>query len=229
MIKTKIKKAIALAGITTIAATSALGGALNTYAASQIGTGSVTGTSAFDSAILWNWTYTDNSASGSVSDVIVTATVLPVLNMVISTGAIDLGTLNAWVESTGSLWIEVGTNAANGVTITARSWSGGLTNTSDNAIQINDLTDDWVADSYTFAATAWANDSTVSGYTQSSDYAAVEVDNNTTENTIYSTNKPEQDDNTNADVTFVVAATPNIQTAAWDYQDKITFTVTGNF
>jgi hypothetical protein len=149
--------------------------------------------------------------------------------MVISTGAIDLGTLNAWVESTGSLWIEVGTNAANGVTITARSWSGGLTNTSDNAIQINDLTDDWVADSYTFAATAWANDSTVSGYTQSSDYAAVEVDNNTTENTIYSTNKPEQDDNTNADVTFVVAATPNIQTAAWDYQDKITFTVTGNF
>jgi hypothetical protein len=54
MIKTKIKKAIALAGITTIAATSALGGALNTYAASQIGTGSVTGTSAFDSAILWN-------------------------------------------------------------------------------------------------------------------------------------------------------------------------------
>jgi hypothetical protein len=149
--------------------------------------------------------------------------------MVISTGAIDLGTLTAWVESTGSLGIEVGTNAANGVTITARSGSGGLTNTSDNTIQINDLTTDWVADSYKFSATAGTHDSTVSGYTQSSDYAAVEVDDNTVENTIYSTNKPEQDDNTNADVTFEVAATPNIQTSAWDYQDNITFTVTGNF
>lgn len=229
MIKTKIKKAIALAGITAIAATSALGGALNTYAATQIGTGSVTGTSAFDTAIMWDGTYTANSASGSVSNVIVTATVLPVLNMVISTGAIDLGTLTAWTTSTGSLGIEVGTNAANGVTITARSGSGGLTNTSDNTIQINDLTTDWVADSYTFAATAGTHDSTVSGYTQSSDYAAVEVDSNATENTIYSTNKPEQDDATNADVTFEVAATPNIQTSAWDYQDNITFTVTGNF
>ena len=229
MIKTKIKKAIALAGITTIAATSALGGALNTYAATQIGTGSVTGTSAFDTAIMWDGTYTANSASGSVSNIIVTATVLPVLNMVISTGAIDLGTLTAWVESTGSLGIEVGTNAANGVTITARSGSGGLTNTSDNTIQINNLTTDWVADSYTFASTAGTHDSTVSGYTQSSDYAAVEVNDNTIENTIYSTNKPEQDDATNDDVTFVVAATPNIQTSAWDYQDNITFTVTGNF
>jgi len=121
MIKTKIKKAIALAGIATIAATSALGGAINTYAASQIGTGSVTGTSSFDSSIMWDGTYTANSASGSVSNVIVTAEVLPTLNMTVSTGAIDLGTLVANVQSNGSLGIEIGTNAANGVTITARS------------------------------------------------------------------------------------------------------------
>jgi hypothetical protein len=44
---------------------------------------------------MWDGTYTDDSASGSVSNIIVTATVLPVLNMVISTGAIDLGTLTA--------------------------------------------------------------------------------------------------------------------------------------
>ena len=229
MIKTKIKKAIAIAWITTIAATSAIGGALSTYANIQIGTGSVTWTSAFDTAINWNETYSANSASWSVENIIVTATILPVLNMKISTGAINLGNLSAGITSTWTLDIEVGTNAANGVTITSRSWSGWLTNTSDNSIKINNLSTDGAADSYTFSSTALTNDSTVSWYTQSSDYPVVEINDNTTEHTIYSTNKPEQDDATNADVTFAVAATPNIQTAAWNYQDTITFTVTGNF
>lgn len=227
MIKTKIKKAIALAGITTIAATSALGGAINTYAATQIGTGSVSATTAFDAAIMWNDTYTAASASGSVSDIIVTATVLPTLNMTVSTGAIDLGTLVASVESNGSLGIEIGTNAANGVTITARSGSGGLTNTSDNSVQINDLNAD--GESYTFAATAGAHDSGIAGFVQSSDVAAIEVNDNSTEHVIYSTNKGEKDDAINADVAFTVAATATAETEAGSYEDKITFTVTGNF
>jgi hypothetical protein len=41
--------------------------------------------------------------------------------MVFSSGGIDLGDLNAGVASTGSLFIEVGTNAKDGVSITARS------------------------------------------------------------------------------------------------------------
>ena len=232
MIKTKIKKAIALAGIATIAATSSLGGVINTYA-TQIGTGSVTGDASFDAVINWNDTYTANSASGSVSSIIVTATVLPTLNMTISTGTIDLGTLTAGVPSNGSLGIEIGTNAANGVTITARSGSGGLTNTSDANTKIQDNQDAWfddgVDESYTFAATAGANDSNTAWFIQSSDYAAVEVNTNTAENTIYSTNKGEADDNANADVAFTVEATTVAETAAWDYQDNITFTVTGNF
>jgi len=176
---------------------------------------------------MWNGTYTDNSASGSISNIIVTAKILPTLNMVISTGSIDLGTLESGVESSGSLGIEIGTNAANGVTITARSGSGGLTNNSNNSIQINDTEND--GESYTFAAKAGAIDSTITGFVKSSDVNPIEVDDNTTENIIYSTNKPEQNDNTNSDVAFTVAATSNAQTAAGEYEDNITFTVTGNF
>ena len=232
MIKTKIKKAIALAGIATIAATSSLGGVINTYA-TQIGTGSVTGDASFDAVINWDDTYTANSASGSVSNIIVTATVLPTLNMTISTWTIDLGTLTPGVASNGSLGIEIGTNAANGVTITARSGSGGLTNTADSNTKIQDNQDagfdDGVDESYTFTATAGTHDSNTAGYVQSSDYAAAEVNNDTSEYTIYSTNKGEAEDNTNADVAFTVEATTVAETAAWDYQDNITFTVTGNF
>lgn len=227
MIKTKIQKAIALAGIATIATASSLGGALNTYAALQIGTGSVTTDVAFDTAIIWDETYTDGSAVGSVSDIIVTAKVLPTLNMTVSTGAIDLGTLIAGVESNGSLGIEIGTNAARGVTITARSGSGGLTNTTTAAHQINN--DDLDGESYTFAAIAGANDSGITGTIQSADVAAFQVNDNIAEHTIYSTVKGEKNDVTVADVAFTVAAITTAETAAWDYEDKITFTVTGNF
>ncbi len=226
MIKTKIKKAIALAWITAIAATSALGGALNTYAATQIGTGSVTGTSAFDTAILWDGTYTANSASGSVSNIIVTATVLPTLNMTISTGSIDLGTLVPNVESTWTVGIEIWTNATNGVSITARSWSGGLTNTASGAIQINDLDAD--GESYKFSSLTGAIDSSITWFSSQS-YAAVEVNDNATENSVYTSNKPEKDDAANYDLVFTVGATATSETPAWDYQDNITFTVTGNF
>jgi hypothetical protein len=60
-------------------------------------------------------------ATGSVSGIIVTAQILPTINMTISADSINLGTLLANVTSSGTLDIEVGTNAANGVNITARS------------------------------------------------------------------------------------------------------------
>ncbi|MGB2110555.1 MAG: hypothetical protein ACPHY8_01090 [Patescibacteria group bacterium] len=43
----------------------------------------------------------------------------------------------------------------------AKSGSGGLTNTSDNSLQINELTADGSAESYTFASSAGMGDSTV--------------------------------------------------------------------
>ena len=60
----------------------------------------------------------------------------PSLNMEISTGSINLGLLEAGIESTGTLDLEIGTNAVNGATITARSQSGGLTNTVANLTAI---------------------------------------------------------------------------------------------
>jgi hypothetical protein len=152
--------------------------------------------------------------------------------MTISTGSINLGTLVAGVPSNWSLGIEIGTNAANGVTITARSWSGWLTKTNDVNTKIQNnasVFNDGIVESYTFAATAGANDSNTAWFVQSSNYAAVQVNNETVENTIYSTNKGEADDNTVADLAFTVEAQTVAETAAWDYQDNITFTVTGNF
>ena len=224
MIKTKIKKALAMAGIIAIGIST-----FGTALAVQIGTGTVTWDSTFDSPINWDGTYGNTgNASGSVSNILVTASVDPTLNMEISTGSINLGTLVANVESTWSLFIEIGTNASNGASITARSQSGGLTNTSDNNIQINDLTTDWVAESYKFYSQTWATtDSTVSGFTQDASLNT-EVNNNTTEHTVYTSNKPQRKDQVN-DIEFIVWATIDAQTPAGNYEDHITFTVTGNF
>ena len=225
MIKTKIKK-----GLATLALTSFfLATIASTYAATQIGTGSVNGDSSFDTAVIWD----DNlpgSAVASVEGIKVTAQVLPTLNMTISTGLIDLGILIADTETTGTLDIEVSTNAADGVVITAKSGSGGLTNTTDNALQINNSTADGVVDSYKYSSVANTDDSTITGFIAGTgNLPAIEIINNSDEHIIYSTNKPEQDDATDADLTFSVSATSNAQTAAGNYEDTITFTISGNF
>ena len=220
MMKTKIQKVLAFIALASLA--------FGNAHATQIGTGSVTGTGAFDSVINWNDTFTANSASGTVSGVVITATVDPTLNMTISTGSIDLGSLAAGIASNGSLTIEIGTNAANGVSITARSGSGGLTNTSDNAIQINDEVTDGLAESYTWTSTAAAPDSTAAGFASTGDLGSIEVNDDTTEHVIYTTNKPEPSV-ANDDVTFTVSATAEAATPAGAYQDTVTFTVVGNF
>ncbi|MDD3145437.1 MAG: hypothetical protein PHV23_04980 [Candidatus Gracilibacteria bacterium] len=200
-----------------------------TFAATNIGTGSVAGTGAFNSSVIWDDAF-PGFATGSVSGIKVKAKVLPSLNMTISASEVNLGTLTAGVTASGTIDIEVGTNAKDGVNITARSGSGGLTNTSNNAVQMNTLTTDGVAESYTFASTANAIDSTVVGFTNTSgNLTATEVNNNSTEHVIYTTNKPEKLDTTVQDLTFKVAATSDAQTQAGDYEDTITFTVTGKF
>lgn len=220
MTKTNTKKILAIltAAILTLN---------TTYAATQIGTWSVSGTTSFDSAVMWNdlipW-----SATGTVSGIVVTANVLPTLNMVISTGSINLGTLNAATYATWSLSIEVGTNASNWVTVTAKSGTGWLRSAANGSI-INNWVTDWLAESYKFSsALQAASDSSVSGYTQTANLDT-EVSDSTTSHTIYSTNKPESSSGTN-DVTFYVSAKIDEQTPAGsDYQDTVTITVVWNF
>ncbi len=223
MTKTQIQKVFAAIALFAIA--TANFGAVH---ATQIGTGSVVGTGAFDTAINWNDTFTAGSASGSVSNIRIKARVNPTLNMSISAEEIDLGTLDAGVASTGSLFLEIGTNAKSGVSITARSQSGGLTQLDDPTIQINDLTADGLAESYTWASTPNAIDDSSSAAFAATGLTALEVNDNSTEHTVYSTNKGEAT-NLEDDVEFVVSATAAAETPAGDYEDYVTFTVTGNF
>ena len=222
MTKTQIQKVFAGLALAAVSVTS-----LGSVGATQIGTGSVVGEPAFDAAIIWDENF-PGEATGSVENILIRAQVLPSLNMEISAEEINLGTLLPGVTATGSLAIEIGTNAVNGVTITARSQSGGLTNVADNAIQINDLTADGVAESYTWASTPNAvNDSSYTAFTASG-LTELEVNDTTTEHVVYDTNRPEATDGVD-DVVFTVSATAEAETPAGDYEDRVTFTVTGSF
>lgn len=220
MTKTKIQKVLAVITLLGMAT-------MNNVFAAQIGTGSVVGDPGFDAAINWNDTF-PGSATGSVTDILIKARVNPILNMSISTGTIDLGILAAGVESTGSLFIEIGTNSKTGVAVTARSQSGGLTSTTDAGTQINDLSADGLVESYTWASTPNGTDDSSHAAFAATGLSVLEVDNNITEHTVYATNKPEATSAVD-DVEFVVAATSETETPAGDYQDHVTFTVTANF
>ena len=195
--------------------------------ASQIGTGVVQGSGALNTPINWNDTFVGASASGSLNGLVVTARVLPTLNMTISgSGTIALGNLSSASASTGSVNIEIGTNALNGASVTARSTNGGLANISSGSIIINSLTTDGFADSYRFVSVANATDSTALGFSQSGS-VNTEI-NNTSNVTLYTSNKPQPVTNVD-DITFSVSAQPNAQTPAGDYKDIVVVTVTGNF
>jgi hypothetical protein len=137
MTKTHIQRIFALIALGSI---STMNFSPVSYA-TDIGTGSVTGSDGFESTIVWDDTF-PGSATGNVSDIRIKARVNPSLNMSISAAEIDLGILATGVTSTGSLFLEIGTNAKSGVSVTARSQSGGLTSLDNGAIQINDLTAD---------------------------------------------------------------------------------------
>ena len=136
--------------------------------ASQIGTGTVVGSGTLTTSVNWNDTFSTPEASGSINGLVVTARVLPTLNMTISgSGTIALGNLSSASASTGSVNIEIGTNALNGASVTARSTNGGLANISSGSIIINSLTTDGFADSYRFVSVANTTDSTALGFSQS--------------------------------------------------------------
>lgn len=227
MTKTKIQKVFASLALAWIVLANIW--APSSVFATQIGTGTVVWSWAFDSSIDWD----DNFpwfATGSVSGIKIKARVLPTLNMAISVAEIDLGVLVPWVASTGSLNLEVWTNAKSGVSITARSTWGWLVNTASWAIVINsDGTDGVTGESYTYASTPNGTDDSPSAWFVATWLVvAADVDDNTTEHVIYTTNKSEAT-NLVDDVEFVVSATAVINTPAWEYEDTVTFTVVGNF
>ncbi len=203
-------------------------GSISLASASQIGTGIVVWSGALTSPINWNDTFVWSSASGTINGIVVTARILPTLNMTISgSGTIALGNLSSAASSTGSVNIEIGTNAINGASVTARSTNAGLTNISSGALVINSLTADGFADSYGFTSSAGTTDSTAPWFSQSAALNA-QVTDNTTNHAVYSSTKPQPLTGVD-DITFSVFAQPNAQTPAGDYRDIIVITVTGNF
>ena len=213
MTKTHIHRAL-IVGMTLAAAWAA---SLAVHAA-QIGTGTITGSGS--SPIIWN-DVLPGVATGTINGVKINARVVPLLNMVISTGTINLGDLNPSSAVSGSISLEIGTNAANGVNVTARSTNAGLSGTTSKINSLNG------SGSYKFLSSVGGIDSGVSGYTHSGTLNA-EVVNATTEHVVYTTNRPEKLVNTD-DATFTVSAKPDAETAAGDYTDTVVFTVVGNF
>jgi len=200
--------------------------------AANIGTGSVVGSGALTSNVVWDDTF-PGTATGVVNGLVVKAKVKPSLNMVITgSGVIDLGELDAAGYSSGSVDIEVGTNAANGASVTARSTNGGLQNSTDNTQFINSATtaNDPIADNYQYSSTilAAADSAYTSAFIQDA-MAATEVNNSTTAHPIYTSNKPQSLSAGTDDFTFTVAAKPDAQTPAGEYNDVVVVTVTGNF
>lgn len=195
--------------------------------ATIIWTGTVTGSGGLTTSIIWNNTF-PGSAYGTINGIVVTARILPVLNMVISgSGIIDLGDMSSTKIWSWSVDIEIGTNANNGASVTARSQWGWMANLTNSAIKINNSNTDGFIDSYRFVTSILASsDSTAPWFVQSGSLD-MEI-NSTTAVTIYSSNKPQNlvwlDD-----FRFSILAQPNIQTPAWDYTDKIILTVTWNF
>jgi hypothetical protein len=197
--------------------------------AANIGTGSVVGSGALTSTVVWNDTF-PGTATGIINGLVIKAKVKPSLNMVITgSGVIDLGDLDPAGYSSGSVNIEVGTNAANGASVTAKSTNAGLQNVSDPTQFINSLTADGIGDSYQYSsAVGAAHDSAFGTFTQGF-MAATEVNNTTTAHPIYTSNKPQALSAGTDDFSFTVAAQPDAQTPAGDYNDTVVLTVTGNF
>jgi hypothetical protein len=215
---------ILLAGISILS----MIGSLSLASASQIGTGTVVWSGSLSAPVNWNDTFVGSSASGTINGIVVTARVLPTLNMTISgSGTIALGNLSSAAASTGSVSIEIGTNAVNGASVTARSTNAGLTNINSGALVINSLTADGFADSYKFLSVAGTTDSTAPGFSQTATLNT-EVNNSVTNHPVYSSTRPQPLTGVD-DITFSVAAQPNAQTPAGDYRDVIIMTVTGNF
>jgi hypothetical protein len=177
-------------------------------------------------SVIWNDSFPGLATGTTITGLNINAKILPILNMEISgTGTIDLGNLSSVNYQTGSVNIEIGTNAKAGASVTATSTKGGLQN-GTGSDYLNNLTSDGLADSYVFSSTLGTTDSAFTGMVQTG-LNPTEV-NTTTPFTLYSSNKPQATTGLN-DLAFSVSAKPNAQSPAGNYNDVVTLTVTGNF
>lgn len=221
--KTKTKKALALVATSAILLNSGIA------SAKEIGEIRVLDDASKNTKIEWNEQFPVTGISGSVGEIKVRAIIEPQIRMDISDKELNFGVLNIGEKAEKSLTIEVGTNAKDGVNLTVASTNAGMQNKADAGVKISsDASVDGMADSYTFKSVAGATDSTVAGFAATV-LSETEI-TDTTARSIYKTNKPEAfSDGTPNDLTFTVWVEANAQTPAGEYEDLLTFTITGNF
>lgn len=163
------------------------------------------------------------------SNLTVTGIVLPVLQF-----ALEATSKDFWVLTTSytgvTTGVEVGTNAVNWVTVTAKSVSGGLASTTaSHTIGLTGNDALYSNESYQFQSVVGTTDS-VSGATIAG-IAYTTVNTAGQSVTVYTADKPQNFDTAgDYDTDFgaqirIAASTP----AATDYSDTIIFTATGNF
>lgn len=166
-----------------------------------------------------------NDGTGSTS-VAVTASVAPILSLDVSENSLALGALSAAGYSSGSLNIELATNAVGGATVTAASVNGALVGGSTGH-ELNNLDANFSGQSYQIGSVA-SGDTTDLGTLSSrlgSSFTEI-VDDSA--KTIYTVNGPERAGGA-ADAVVTVGAKSDAATPADSYSDSIVLTVTASF
>ncbi|MBX9809766.1 hypothetical protein K2X92_05240 [Candidatus Gracilibacteria bacterium] len=207
-----------------IATALTIGGA---SALTNIGSGTVVGSGGLTQNVVWNDVF-PGTATGTINGLVIKARIQPTLSMTISgSGEIDLGTLSSATHSTGTVNIEIGTNASAGASVTAKSTNGGLRN-GTGSDYINSLAVDGVPDSYRFSSALGApTDSLFGGFVQTASLST-EVNNSTTSYVLYTSNRPQSLNGVN-DLVFSVSAKPDAQSPAGNYTDVVQVSVIGSF
>jgi hypothetical protein len=157
------------------------------------------------------WTAWSNSVT-------VSAYVLPILSMSISDTSIDFGELVPWVTNTQTTDVTTASNAKDWVTVSVASTWLATWNTGTDKYIWNLAR--WSATSTTWSDTYQISSSTTNGWT-----ALSSTNVGASQNVLVANNVAKA----NATTTVSLAATSTTTTEAGNYNDTLTFTVTGTF
>lgn len=209
--KTSLKKLVAGASLIALVI-------MNTTYATQIGTGTITGGSTTPINSTWDGvgTPTGTSASGSLN-VLVSAQVIPTLSMTISTGALNFGVL-AIGANNQSLTVTTATNAKDGLVVAVGS-TGLATGNAATDKHIGTLS------RVSSVATTGTDSYQIGSSTSAGGTALSTTDVAGTQTVLNASDVTEA----NATTTVNLSATIDAQTEAGNYNDTLTFTVTGSF
>ena len=150
----------------------------------------------------------------------VTATVLPILSMSLSDNTIEFGELVPWIANTQSTIITTASNAKNGITVSvASTWLATWNTNTDKHI--------WDLARVDSLATTWTDTYVIESVDTWAKWGTVLASQNvaSTQNILVTDNVAKSNSTTTVNLT----ATVDEQTEAGNYNDTLTFTVTGTF